>query len=779
MTKQFSNVVPRHPGRSLLKWKLVAVPLVAAVMVACGGGGGGGSNDSTVSVSMTGVVAKGPAKGAAVRVFAADGTLLAGPVMTGDGGSYTLSFVPSAGPIRIEADLAGADIEDELNPGTTYKGKAGETLRAVVDTVPASMNVTPFSDMAADLAVEAAGSGALSADAVKDANRKVRQVLNNVDFLVADPKAGEMLTALKAVQQLVNDPQNTTGLTQVLTNLRAAATSSPEGLKVTAAFVDALKAACTDCGSTFNSVAAAEPLPVGQTTALDSVKSLFKDLRDTLLAMSNDGGTGDLDQAGNRVNDALKAVVQPVDDELLTSIALVTKADDMLRAFKAGDLSARTATAGNWVWGRIYEKDQNGNAIAPSYLPQFECIVSKATVVTTSSGDKDVGSDYTSATAEVTPTTANAVNCYGVGTVGRLVPGADDGFGYHHSSIFLAKTGGYDYVHQLRKSNYDRTVSTRSERVRAVYGTVDMTRNADGDLTAASIRGNLMPGLIGSNKDLYETMDRVAVNLTMSAQAGEEDVGATFAGSMALLKKDGTEASRIDINRAAYAGKVLDTEESYSYPHGGGQCFGPYVRQGDRCVYTYPSTEEFTGTLVIDASLSAPGVKFQGVLDVGRPAFDKANQSYAPTLMSLQGKLYEADGGGYRQLLDGKASLELLNYSAIEVDSEDVLAVKVGFDGKISIKNRPEMGFTFVATRNDQKEESASGTFFWNNKTMRFAADGTSKALTVSNDDGVQFVIPQNGSNADQPITRSGVRVGVINVNAKRISYVDGTYEQF
>ena len=761
-------------------WKLAGLPVVAAVLVACGGGGGGGTQEEVQPVSMSGVVAKGPAKGASVRVYAADGTLLAGPVITGTGGAYTLTFAPRSGPIRIEADLDGADIDDELNPGTTYKGKAGEKLRAVVDVVPAALNVTPFSDMAADLALDAAGSGALSADAVKDANRKVRQVLNNVDFLVADPKEGEMLKVLKAVQTLVNDPQNATGLTQVLTDLRAAATSGSDGLKVSAAFVDALKAACTDCATgSLDSSVAEVPLPVGQTTALDSVKSLFKDLRDTLLAMSNDGGTGDLDQAGNRVNDALKAVVQPVDDELLTSIGLVTKADEMLRAFKAGNQSARTANAGNTVWGRIFEKAENGDAIAPGYLPQFQCVVAKATVMTTSSGAKDVDSDYTESANVVTPANANVVACYGRGTVGRLVPGGEDGYGYFHSSIFIPKTGGYDYVHQLRKSNYDRSAMLGSERVRAVYGTVDMTRNADGDLTAASIRGNLMPGLIGSNKTLYETMDRVAVNLTMSAQTGEEDVGTTFAGSMALLKKDGTEASRIDINRASYVGKVLDTEETNSYPHGGSPCFGPYVRQGDRCVHTYSSKEEFTGTLVIDASLSAPGVKFQGIVDAGRPAFDKTNNSYAPTLRSLQGKLYEADGSGYRQLLDGKASLELLNYSAIEVDSEDVLAAKVGFDGKISIKNRPEMGFTFAATRNDQSEESASGTFFWNNKTMRFAADGKSKALTVSNDDGVQFVIPQNGSNADQAITRSGVRVGVINVNAKRISYVDGTYEQF
>ncbi len=100
----------------------------------------------------------------------------------------------------IEADLEGADIADELRPGTTYKGRAGEKMRAIILSDAITANVAPFSEMAGDMVAESGWNAA----AVNDANREVRQLLNNTDHLTARPTEGALLTSLTTVQQLGN-----------------------------------------------------------------------------------------------------------------------------------------------------------------------------------------------------------------------------------------------------------------------------------------------------------------------------------------------------------------------------------------------------------------------------------------------------------------------------------------------------------------------------------------------------------------------------------------------
>ena len=156
----------------------------------CGGGGGGESTPAQLEVS--GVVAKGPATGAKVKIYAVtnggQGSLL-GEGTTTAGGSYKFNISKPSGPILIEADLTGADIVDEnaTVAGTTYKGLAGDVLLATVTTSSTSgtqaINVTPFSHMAAAYARDKG----LTTENILAANAVVRQILNNTDFLTASP----------------------------------------------------------------------------------------------------------------------------------------------------------------------------------------------------------------------------------------------------------------------------------------------------------------------------------------------------------------------------------------------------------------------------------------------------------------------------------------------------------------------------------------------------------------------------------------------------------------
>ncbi len=742
-------------------------PTVLAALTACGGGGGGGGavNDAPATVAISGTVAKGPATGAKGKIFATTAAGVKGVELasftTVAGGKFTVNIAPQTLPILVDVDLTGADIQDETKPGTIYKGMANQTMRAAFTPVAnggATVNVTPFSEMAAALASKAGG---FTPAVVQDANAKIRQILNNTDHLTADPASGVMLKQLAAVQQLVNN--NPGGLTAVLLQLRDATTvvqgttSAPTTVAVTAGLIAALESGCTAtsvCGSgAFAPPALAEmPITVGSGDPIDPVRALFKDLRNTLLAYNNPGNTGDLDVAGQKLTDAVAAAVQPVDEEMLGVLAMAQKGDRMFRAFKAGTSTQQFSDSGQ-AYGQRRTFDTAGNSVPAGPLARYGCELAKATVVTNTDGTQDVGSDYT--TVGVTSANVNVFACYGFGTQGRLAPGLGDGYGYHQASNFIPQPdGSWKYVHQVRKTKLDQTglASTASSRVRAVYGNVVLTRDVSNEITGFNLTGKLMPGLKGHTSVDYPTLDRVDANLNYAFTKPTNDTDkVTLSGSMKLYKGDGSLASSVEIA----SGTMAESQNVTS---------------------AYGSTNELS-KLNLDVTVAAPGVKFQGIVTADTPSFDSTNSVYVPTKMSLQGKIYEADGAGYRLLLDGTGTIEAVNYAGFNAVTGGTWPKKVGFNGKVLIKERPEMGITLTGA-SSAAGDTGTGTFFWNSKTLRFELKAD-QSLVVSNDGGAHFTIPKNGNAMNQDIFNGNVKVGTINVDRARIDYIDGTFEQF
>lgn len=763
------------------------LPVVAATLVACGGGST--QESATATVAISGVVAKGPAAGASVRLFDASGQPLGQAVTSDSNGRYTINIPATAvGPFRLVADLSNATITSET--GGTYPGAAGQVLRAVIESRLETVHITPFSDMAADLALEAAGTGPLSTDAARDANRKIRQILNSTDFLTSAPTSGALLAALTAVQALVDDAGgDAAALTTVLEQLRDAATAGTGGLVVSVNLVNDLVAACDACAASFNPSVAEEPVPVGQSAAIDTVKALFQDLRNTLLAFSNEQSSGELDQAGDRIDASLQAAVQPVDEEQLNLVALTLDADQLLRDFQAGDLTQRRKQSGN-AFGRIATTGFDGNPVQAGWLPQFGCEVGRATFTTTSGGQQDIQT-YTALDSEVTPANANVVSCSGIGTVGRLVPGRGDGFGYYHSMNLIPQAGGnYAYVHQVRRQTYDRTGLTVVPTFRvgsAVFGSLTMTRDTAGDVTGVALNGRLKPGFKGHEPGVFATLDRVDTTLNISTAQGTSTASLNVTGSMVLMKLDGTEASRVDITSGSFAGRT-DLPRSYydvvyvgdgSCPAGYAPAFGT-MSPDLSCDGTVTGTTAGLGSMSLDISVSAPGVRFQGNASADQASFDSSQTVYLPTAITLRGRLSEADGvSGYRVLLDGTATARLTNFSTHNATGGADAPLQVTFDGRILLRNRPDMGFTFNGARDAADNRSGTGSFFWNGRLLNFAAEPVTRSLVVSNDDGMTFTIPRDGRDQWQPIRRLGVLVGRINLEQKRIEYADGTFEQF
>lgn len=775
--------------------KIFLLPVVAAALVACGGGsssdggvgggggGGGGSPLPTETITLTGTVAKGLASGAKMRVLsaAASPVVLASGFTTDANGRYTIELNKTSGPVVIEADLEGADIADETNPGVTYKGQPGEKMRAIISPTAsaagATANVTPFSEMAVDLVAEAGWE----AKAVNDANRIVRQLLNNTDHLTASPTAGALLASLTAVQQLVNSTEG--GLTAVLTQLRDAAGVGDGSVSIDTQLVDALDAACGDTTACADAFATPNPIEIGSGDRIDPVFNLFQDLRDTLLAYSNDTKNGELDVAAVKLDDAVKAAVQPIDDEMLGVLAMFAKGDELYRDFKASNTTLQFVGSGS-SFGRNRTFEEGGAARQDGSLLRYECELARATVVT-KDGELDVGADYT--TSGLTAANANVFSCYGVGTAGRLYPARDGVNSYWHSVTFIPQAdGNFKYVHQLRTRLFDRRGTTGSTRLKAVYGSLGVTRNASSDLTGFNLSGKLVPGLQGHAAGEYATLDRVDAMLSFaSTEPTATSARFDLSGAMTLYKTGNVFASSVEIASGSMGEVKTDVPFSYTnYVYGGAACPAGYsaafgtVAPNLTCMGTVTGIEEGFSALKLDVTVTAPGVKFQGIVSADTPSFDSTKTEYSPTKVSLQGKIFEADGAGHRLLLDGTGSVELLNYASFDATGNTAAPVKVGFDGKVLLKNRPEMRLTLSGERTEQRAQSLSGTFFWNSKALKVAA-ATNGDWTISNDSGVRFTIPAGGSDTAQNVYLGDAKVGTVNFGRSRIDYADGRFQQF
>jgi hypothetical protein len=305
----------------------------AAVLAACGGGGG---SDVPAETSLSGVVAKGPAVGAKVKVYAVangvKGSLLTEATTTA-GGSYVVKFAPQSGPVLIEADLNGADITNEVD-SSTFKGQPGDVMKAAF--VPGTgatqvANVTPFSHMAAVAATN------LTANEVLAANAVVRQILGNKDFLTVSPTATtdgllNELTQLAARSVVGGDSQIST----LLGELADAIEKNPEGeFEPSASYTEDLCGAsstATECTSLFADAASVVPVsPSANLVAVESAKTLFKDLYDTFTSIET---TGDLQASADGLTAAAASAVAFIDDDQMKLVGSVINGVDLLNGYK-------------------------------------------------------------------------------------------------------------------------------------------------------------------------------------------------------------------------------------------------------------------------------------------------------------------------------------------------------------------------------------------------------------------------------------------------------------
>lgn len=178
-------------------WAKTAVGVaVVATLAACGGGGGSSSTPpSTSTASVSGVASKGLMRNAVVSAYAvkADGTVDRSKALatdrTDNAGLYELRGLPAGQVVVIEVVADDQTRMDDEATGAVITPVAGFTMRAAA--VPeaggtASVQVTPFSEMA--VAIAEKNAGGLKADTVAAANAQVVLFVGGTDVLKDKPE---------------------------------------------------------------------------------------------------------------------------------------------------------------------------------------------------------------------------------------------------------------------------------------------------------------------------------------------------------------------------------------------------------------------------------------------------------------------------------------------------------------------------------------------------------------------------------------------------------------
>lgn len=583
-----------------------------AALAACGGGGGGsavapGGDTPPVVVAaaeieIEGVVAKGPAAKARVSIYRVDKTTskkmerLGSVVETDSTGKYKQKISSKdASAFVVEADLEGADIEDETAPGTTFKGKMGEKMRSVVLTGgsgKATLHVTPFTTMAVDMAEKAdggAGSGSFKSENVQGALNKMRQLTID-DPQTAAPTAERMRRNLATIARFVKTT-HAGDLGKALKALSDGAgfDAAKNGFVVSGALSQQLAAVCegatcsTDSNLANTTLAETAVAPAGAVTTVNAVKALFQDLLDTAAAYRNAADAGDVKSVGDRLRDSMEVATLPVDGEMLNVVGSITRGLAWYEGRKAsepgaainfiysGFPSAYRLNGGN-VFGQVATHGPTGLPLAPTPVQKFQCELA-STGLTTDGLDV---ANYVVANSTTPATDINAFSCYGVGTEGRLLgTQLDDNLARNSSislhSIVAGPTGGtFKFMHQARKRGNNLQLTPSTSRIPGAvrFGTGSFVKDANGLVTQVTFNGELTPGFIALKTRTaaeWNALSHVAIDWTFNAQydpalvanpatKNESLATLTLGGSMALFKKDGSMVSNVSIAQ----GSVLE-----------------------------------------------------------------------------------------------------------------------------------------------------------------------------------------------------------------------------
>lgn len=770
---------------SLLKSGRVRVAicsLVLASLAACGGGGGSSATDAeqtSSSVSLSGVAAKGLMKNALVKAFAvtpdgAKGAQIGATQRTDDAGRYTLSGLPAGAVLLLEVSvdeqtrMADEATGLDLVPPSSFVMRASKVL---VNKGADVLQITPFSEMAVAIALQ---NGGLTPDVVDAANQKVVSFVS-YPVLTTEPsfKAGYKPAnpsgvLLAAVSRLALDDG--------IGECQAAGAQASKVACVVAALgtigagddqlITKLESAKTAMESGYDGDVVPPLVKQSPVLLTSSVRDAITEAKALIRNVRANAEKTTADQVVQRfrtVADEVKANVSPIDDsnQLLVvagakAVAVLANPQRELGTFASANFLVRLGLGHDDACTMFSDSQATVPATSFQDVQVIKCTVglSKRYAPFSSTSTSTNGSPYGFSWTvihflhELVVTRTNSLGQYTVKS--RL---------FQQPVVHEETYGYYDEVKGAWVPDYNqRTIKDTPGEREALSS--EMTAAAststlpNGDLNHIALSGDMAPGVVAGSV----MQDKVVVSIDLSSQAAGDLTRLNLAGRFTAFK-NGAEDVSVSLKS------------------------GSYIQARTRTLADVYSglAEDLSGSavhLLIEAT-HPQGNQVTGTLDVSD--FVNNAQRSGPRLAVFHGTLTQAGGA---VLFDGTVRL---NAPVNPVPSPNQLSeVYVDWtatvEGRLPIPSRPDLILSVAVTEPASGRYGFSGSYQQGSDKILVSgaineAHPDAEWLTLSTPSGVTVTAHHQDESLD--IKKGNDVIGVFTRSNSKIVYADNSYEQF
>lgn len=766
----------------------------AAALIGCGSG----PDDTAVPVEYTlgGTAVKGPLNKAKVSVYklGADGARgeKLGEGLSGAGGVYQVKYKDYTGLVLLEVEATDdTEMADEAT-GQIVK-PVGLVLKAALQPTfvgtarESKVHVNPLTTNAVEDAVR---KGGLTAARIEQANKDLRESVG-FDPLGEAPEFDES-----------NKPKNRAGVVMAAISqlardgdVEACKSASDTAAKVKCVVAELGKSAVGELKipalqAKIDQVAIAanvEPpkvqpptnTPPSEGTVITQAKILMAALRSNAKAL--DATDLSLQKELNTLQDEVDGGVMPV----------VDSTSEMLRTLDFGVQLLEDARSGRPVYSLSRVGTQYGAG----------CIVytdeTFTTAATSSQNSITVGcSSYTNLIREQMDSNVTKVvntwrwrhrllispkageqGTYVIKTTARREYGTCSA-NYNPSSPKSCGT----FTPLNNDSSSDRGKPLPNQEgfatysvVRGVEGTAEFTRTfISNELTGLKLVGTLAPSLnynVASN--MSPVLDNgngryheVALNFVKTTSSSSQRL--SVAGEDAVIKfftrnlaGDTVFKSSIGIGKDSF----LEVPAN------------PDARDG---------TEKFDLRIGYVVGNSA----IRGQLAASDAKWDKSGTSYAPTKVTFAGRLERRTSGdsAWVEFLRGSLAMDILDYDKLDnrfpESASNVLKMKATLNAVVTIPTRPVLNVINLVVNSTEKgaagsTSSMTGQYRQGSVVINFegADDGSKSTVTLTSSEGVKLV--WDADKKAHPMSKGDIKIGEFNQDNGKLSYADGTFEEF
>ena len=806
-------------GKHMKQRKLIIATALfsASVLTACGGGGdsgsGGGPEVDTSVLTIEGTAVKGPISNAKISVYRTNGDGTKGELLNVNGttsgadGTYSVTVKGYSGIVLVEAEaIPGTLMADEAT-GKSFEPVTGFKMRASFFTASGVTNIAqinPFTELATATAL--AKPGGLNDVNVGQSNKDMRALLRfdplttPAEFsLNGAPKnlaALALATVSKMAQSGDLDCSSVIGQAArvdcVVRKMSTMATDYP-GLKEV---IERRGSEISDEVPELPPLVLSVPTgtPVSSATPRELTNAFIGALRKNAKALKVDDMT-------------LQTELEASVDDFKGRTAAITSSNlDVLNV----------AHMGVQFWTDVVRNDSALFEPRKDFYKGHEYL-----------GDCRFYRDSNYSVAATSKVDAKFLDC---GTAPQFLPATDTNGMYKSCNAVgdlcstawsvrvrlhpdVANPDKFTIYTQTRKAQYKlatqysylssplgKTISSPScptgescttvvvqyedSSNRTHYGAafpgnaatlLAMQRDIDGKVTSVNLTGDLSPAFHMAQSAYFTNFSPRSVvkpneeeqvvgykqNVTLTAALSK--VGGleklAVSGLMDLIKNgvQETRETRIELEEGSYLQVKTDVAGN---------------------------AEDGSEEKLFKLKAGKVGGTVEGDLKISAFKFDASRNSYIPTLISFSGSVQR---GGQR-FFKGTLTGEVLNHARFDVllprSSNNFQAKRFSFEGEVTILNRPVLKVSLSGTRKDTGNSAndttqLSGQYVQDGITMNVSgfSSGLLDVVTLESTDGIKLVIDRSKTN--YPLTRGADSMGLYSTTDKKVTYADGSSEQF